>query len=105
MERRCEGQSFAYYIGMFTPADTEIPDGFVGIDFEDTDLGTCWIYGRENEVHDTSKCSDALKENGLLLWKDRTGAVWSFENCLCPRYTTPDDDGNIILDYCYFIKK
>ncbi|MEE1356150.1 MAG: hypothetical protein UHG68_01150 [Clostridia bacterium] len=32
------------------------------------------------------------------------GGVWSFENCTCPRYTTPDEQGNIIMDYCYFVK-
>ena len=44
-------------------------------------------------------------ENSMSLWKDEKGTVWSFENCLCPRYTTPDDNGNVILDYCYFINK
>ena len=38
-------------------------------------------------------------------WKDADGAEWSFENCLCPRYTTPDEQGNVILDYCYFVHK
>ena len=41
----------------------------------------------------------------MELWKDENGAIWSFENCLCPRYTTPDDNGNVILDYCYFVIK
>lgn len=29
------------------------------------------------------------------------GEWW--QNCLCPCYTTPDEKGNIILDYCYFV--
>ena len=105
VERRAEGQAFAYYSGMFAPEHTPVPDGFVSVDFENLSLGTCWIYGREDEVHDTSACLPSLAANGLEPWRDADGAVWSFENCVCPRYTTPDADGNIILDYCYFVVK
>lgn len=105
LERWAEGEPFAYYIGMFTPKYTPVPEGFTAIDFEGISLGTCWIYGKENEVHDTSACKKKLAENGMELWQDENGAVWSFENCLCPRYTTPDDKGNVILDYCYFVMK
>ncbi len=105
VERRCEGQPFEYYIGMMTPAKTEAPEGFISIDFEALDLGTCWIYGKEKEVHQTSHCRGELEKNGMTPWKDENGGVWSFENCLCPRYTTPDEHGNVILDYCYFITK
>ncbi len=96
---------FEYYIGMLCPIDTSVPEGFEVIEFFNLDLGTCWIYGKENEVHDTSSCKDKLLKSGYKIWKDLDGAVWSFENCLCPRYTTPDESGNIILDYCYFIEK
>lgn len=58
-----------------------------------------------NEVHDTSACKQKFAEVGMKIWQDENGAVWSFENCLCPRYTTPDDNGNVILDYCYFVTK
>ena len=105
VERRAEGEPFAYYIGMLAPENTQVPEGFISIDFKDLCLGTCWIYGKENEVHDTSACKQKLAENGMEIWQDEKGAVWSFENCLCPRYTTPDENGNIILDYCYFVTR
>ncbi len=105
LERRKDGEAFEYYIGMLTPENTSVPDGFIYMDFANLNLGTCWIYGKENEVHDTSACKQKLADNGIELWRDENGAVWSFENCLCPRYTTPDEKGNIILDYCYFVKK
>ena len=105
VERRTETGEFSYYIGMFTPENTPVPDGFLHIDFSNLSLGTCWIYGKESEVHDTSACKQKLIENGMRIWQDEKGAEWSFENCLCPRYTTPDDKGNIILDYCYFVIK
>ena len=105
VERRAEGQPFEYYIGMLTPENTPVPEGFLSIDFANLDLGTCWIYGREDEVHDTSACAQKITEQGMKIWQDENGAVWSFENCLCPRFTTPDENGNVILDYCYFILK
>lgn len=105
VKRRTKTGEFSYYIGMFTPENTPVPDGFMYIDFPNLSLGTCWIYGKESEVHDTSACKQKLIENGMRIWQDEKGAEWSFENCLCPRYTTPDNKGNIILDYCYFVIK
>lgn len=103
LERRSINSPFEYWIGMFTPQDTPVPEGFDYIDFPAVSLGICWIYGKENEVHDTSRCKAALIEKGYEMWTDE-GGVWSFENCVCPRYTTPDEHGNIIMDYCYYIK-
>lgn len=103
LERRAEGEPFAYFIGMLTPAHTPVPDGFVCMDFDEVDLGTCWIRGPESDVHDTGACLPALAAHGMEPWRDASGAVWSFENCLCPRYTTPDETGCVILDYCCFV--
>lgn len=103
LERHKYGEPFRYWIGMFTPAGTPVPEGFDCIDFPAGGLGTCWLYGKENEVHDTSTCLPMLIKAGMEPRADAEGAVWSFENCLCPRYTTPDEAGNIILDYCYFV--
>ncbi len=104
LERRCENAPFEYWIGIFTPADTIVPEGFDSVDFPAGSLGTCWIYGKEKDVHDTSGCLAAVLAQGFALWKDAGNGVWSFENCLCPRFTTPDEHGNVIMDYCYFIK-
>lgn len=104
LEQRSE-DSFFYYIGMLAPENTPVPDDFVSVDFHNVDLGTCWIYGTESEVHDTSACAGALSLHGMNIWRAEDGTIWSFENCTCPRYTTPDENGQIILDYCYFICK
>ncbi len=103
LERRGE-ESFEYWIGMFTPANTPVPEGFICRDFSEVRLGTCWIYGTEKAVHNTKACKGAILDAGLELWTDEKGCVWSFENCTCPRYTTPDEHGNVIMDYCYFVK-
>lgn len=98
-------EPFTYWLGMFVPAGTPVPDGFSHVDFFDVALGTCWIYGKESEVHDTSGCRAAVEKAGMKILQDASGGTWSFENCLCPRYTTPDEQGNIILDYCFFVEK
>ncbi|MBQ8439098.1 MAG: hypothetical protein IJX19_00410 [Clostridia bacterium] len=104
LERRAAEQPFEYWIGMFTPADTPVPEGFSCVDFPAMGLGTCWIYGSEREVHKTKACKQTIKDAGMTTWKDENGGKWSFENCVCPRYTTPDAEGNIIMDYCYFVE-
>ncbi len=103
LERHADGQPFEYWIGMFTPADTSVPDGFAYVDFPAIGLGTCWIYGKEKEVHNTKACKNTVIDAGFELWKDENGGIWSFENCTCPRYTTPDEQGNIIMDYCFYV--
>ena len=106
LERRKDGEAFEVWIGMITPAGTPVPDGFVHIDYPaGTNLGVCWIYGPEPEVHDPiGQCVGALAQAGMEIIPDGDGAMWSFERCQCPRFTTPDDKGNVILDYCYFVK-
>lgn len=103
LERHADSQPFEYWIGMFTPADTAVPEGFSFVDFPALALGTCWLRGPEAEVHDTSTCRPALEAQGMQIWQDERGGEWSFENCLCPRYTTPDENGAVILDYCHYV--
>ena len=102
LERHAEGRPFEYRIGMFAPAGSEVPKGFEYKDFPAGHLGTCWIYGKEDEVHDTSGFFPALEKAGIRPQKDEEGVIWTFENCLCPRFTTPDEKGNVILDYCCY---
>lgn len=105
LERRRDGKLLECWIGMFAPENTEVPEGFQHIDFPKSSLGTCWIYGPEKEVHGAvCGCRNALQDAGIEISTDDEGAELSFENCLCPRFTTPDENGNIILDYCYFVK-
>lgn len=104
LERRAAGQPFEYWIGMFTPDGTNVPEGFEHVDFPAAGLGTCWIYGPEDDVHDVSACHGLIESHGMHIWQDERGGEWSFENCLCPRYTTPDEKGNVILDYCFYVE-
>ncbi|MBU0991466.1 MAG: hypothetical protein KJ737_03135 [Proteobacteria bacterium] len=75
------------------------------LDFPESELGVCWIYGKERNVYlKEEKCAEKLKEEGIEILSDDKGAIWIVERYGCPRFTTPDDKGNIILDICYFVK-
>ena len=100
-----EGEPFEYWIGVFMPEGTAVPDGFEYRDFPKSTLGVCWIYGKESEVYKLEdKCAEKLEENGHKITKDKEDAFWFFERYGCPRFTTPDEKGNIILDICWHIK-
>lgn len=99
-----ENEPFEYWMGMFMPINTTVPEEFEYIDFPKKELGVCWIYGKESEVFcQDGKCDKKLEAQGLKMAADEQGAVWWFERYVCPRFTTPDEKGNIILDSCYYI--
>lgn len=95
-----------FWIGMFFPLDASVPKGFDFIDIEPLDYAVCYLYGKEGsadfytlKTHDM--CLDALKAHGLKRKEDD----WCFERYNCPRFTTPDEQGNVILDYAVSIEK
>ncbi len=101
---RCVGE-FEYWIGIFFPEDTLVPDGYMYADIPKGDVGTCWIYGQEDngelygqEPH--NMCVSKIVEEGWQLAKD----PWFFERYNCSRFTKPDDTGKVILDYCIYLK-
>jgi len=95
-----ESGNFQYWIGLFTPVNTSVPDGYQYVDFPKGELGVCWVYGKEGEVYmQEGVCGERLTKEGHEMSDD-----WCFERYVCPRFTTPDDNGNIILDICFFAK-
>lgn len=101
---RCQA-GFEYWIGMFFPKDTPVPDGYQYLDIAQGDIGTCWIYGREDtgelygqKAHDM--CISKIEENGWYISEN----PWFLERYNCPRFTTPDDQGKVILDYCVLLR-
>ncbi len=103
--RNSETGQYDGWVGMFAPPDTEVPEGLSFIDFPEQNLGVCWIYGKESEVYNLVwQCPDKLKAAGMEIQSDKNGYLCCFERDICPRYTTPDKNGNIILDYCYLVK-
>jgi len=89
-----------YWIGYFMPPDIVAPEGYQSMDFPKCELGTAWVYGMGDDV--------LMKED--LSWKSmisegyKLNDEWCIERYVCPRFTTPDEKGNVILDMCFFIE-
>ena len=99
-----EGEPFEYWIGVFCPEKTEVPEGYMFVDFNEAELGVAWVYGKQDEVFGQEhKCVACCEKEGYKIIPDEQGAYWFFERYVCPRFTTPDDKGNIILDICHYI--
>jgi hypothetical protein len=95
---------FQYWIGMFLPPDTEVPEGFEYINFPRTEIGVAWVYGQSPDIF--WHCSEAvlaLEEYGVEIRANQAGEWWQFERYVCPRFTTPNEYGNVILDRAFFI--
>lgn len=91
---------FEYWIGMFMPENTVVPDGYEFITIESTNYAVFWLYGNEQNgeifgLDNHNMCLGEMDKQGLQRLEDN----WCFERYNCPRYTTPDDKGNVILDY------
>lgn len=100
-----EGEPFEYWIGMFLPVGIEVPEGYSHIDLPGGKLGVCWIHGPEGELYcKEDKCAERLTKEGYEFVSDSEGAWWFFERYVCPRFTTPDEEGNVTLDICHFVK-
>lgn len=87
-----------YWIGMFFAPGTEVPEGYEFVDMDAINYAVFWVYGRENEVATFDAhnlCLSELSKHGMVRREDD----WCFERYNCPRYTTPDEAGNVILDY------
>ena len=93
-------EPFEYWIGCFVPENTEVPEGFDYVDFNESNLGVCWVYGKENEVYCLEgQCGEKLEKEDFKI-----NYGWCFERYGCPRFTTPDEKGNVILDICFFLE-
>ncbi|MCL2408476.1 MAG: GyrI-like domain-containing protein [Oscillospiraceae bacterium] len=93
-------ENFEYWVGLFTPEQTPVPEGFEYVDFPKSELGVCWIYGKEEDVFMLEgKCGEKLQKEGFEITGD-----WCFERYACPRFTEPDAKGNIIIDICFYVK-
>lgn len=107
---RCNGSdaknTFEYWIGMFFPVNTNVPEGFDYIDISESDIGVCWIKGKEDKgiyaMH--GACISEFQENGMGNFRgDDKNRAYYFERYNCPRFTEPDENGDVILDYGIYL--
>jgi hypothetical protein len=96
-----EDSPLEYWIGLFTPENTAVPEGFGCVDFPKGKFGICWLYGKDNELYGNyGQCVEKMIDGGFAFNKD---LPWCFERYASPRFTTPDEKGNVILDVGFFI--
>jgi len=99
-----------YWIGMFTPENTEIPEGFEYIDFPESELDVCWVCGKAEHVRMNEgielfeRCNERLKKEGMSHVHDKENVCYTFERYALPRSAEPDEKGNIILDICFYMR-
>ena len=89
---------FSYICGMLYKEGSPVPGGYISRETEPTDAAISWIRGRD--VDDVCQNAHTLTEQAV---KDAGYSLdalkWTMELYHCPRFTTPDAYGEIILDY------
>ena len=88
------------WIGMLFPQDTAVPEGFDSVNIEPMHYAVFYLYGSAENgelfgLTPHNLCLGELKNRGLKRREDD----WCIERCNCPRFTSPDENGNVILDY------
>lgn len=98
---RCTEAGFEYWIGIFMAPEDPVPQGFAFVNIAGGDWGVCYLYGKDGS---TDLFGMAAHEASLHAWTaagwNMAPGGWFLERYNCPRYTTPDESGNVILDYC-----
>jgi len=89
---------FSYVVGMMMKEGAQIPDGYAVKKLPACKAAVGWIRGDDtadvcSAAHEMTV--GALKEKGHQCETMR----WSMELYNCPRFTTPDNEGKITLDY------
>ncbi len=113
MTMRGDMTGFTYWIGLFFPADTNIPDGFDYLDLPVSNIGVGWVCGNEEngEIYGGPPHEAVCKklgEAGIGDFRNDIAGKGSdtycfFERYNCPRFTVKDENGNVTLDYGNYI--
>lgn len=101
-----EFNTLGYWIGMFVAPHTPVPEGYLAMDYPAQNFGVNYICGTDfNDIASQFPyVREKYKEAGMEVIYEEDGSFWLFERYQCPRWTTKDENGNITLDCCYFVK-
>lgn len=82
------------------PGGYPVPEGYEAVHIPDKRYAVCYLQDRDGsgdfytlETHEA--CLAALAAQGFIRSEDD----WCFERYNCPRFTTPDAQGLVVLDY------
>ena len=93
---------FEYWLGMFLPEGTDVPAGYEMIDFPESTLEVCRVYGKKNSIiHYDAQCRKRLAEENIH--KEPDGTEWSFQRFSWRSFFGEDRFGKRIVDYCYYL--
>jgi hypothetical protein len=100
------GKDSNYWLGEFMEADTPAPEGFDAVDIPESKAVLFFIKGQQGDCYKTAYNTEALNglisQLGLPLPAEERD-LKAFERDNCPRFTDPDADGNVILDYAVYL--
>jgi len=90
-----------YICGMMMKPGVVVPEGFTAHTLKPAKVAVGWIKGKKSNEATVFANAHGLTEKavvkkGLKLWG---GHDWCMEVYTSPRFTTPDENGDIILDY------
>lgn len=98
---RCVDDHFEYWIGIFSSKEHEAPEGYGMVDLPAGTAGIAWIKGRDDtgEIYRLHNgCTAAIEEKGWTIAPN----TWFFERYSHSRFT-PDEEGEVILDYGMYL--
>jgi len=89
---------FSYIVGILMKPGADVPEGFVSRTIDATRVAIGLIQGKDaqdvcSKAHEVTE--QALKADGY----SNNGMKWCMELYNCPRFTTPDKNDEIVLDY------
>lgn len=94
---------FEYWIGILMAPEDPVPQGFEAVEIPAGNLAVSFVYGKNGPdlygMEAYQACAAAWAERE---WFPKMDA-WYMERYNCPRFTQPDDQGNVILDYCAWL--
>jgi hypothetical protein len=111
MTMRGDMTGFTYWIGLFFPAGTNVPEEYDYLDLPESIIGIGWVYGNlENGEIFGGPPHEAvckkIEENGIGTFRNDitdNDTYCFFERYNCPRFTEKDENGNVTLDYGNYI--
>ena len=114
MTMRGDMSGFTYWVGLFFPAGSHVPEGYDHLDLPESNIGVGWVCGKDESdgifggpPHE-AVCK-ALEDNGVGKFRNDIDGPGSDTYCFFERYNharfdIKDANGNVTLDYGnYFI--